>query len=62
MTADDKALDFAGFQKPICRFIADATEHFTHLLDIDYIGIFGEQQFIGYQFVVLPYRFFGISS
>lgn len=48
MTADDKALDFAGFQKPICRFIADAAEHFTHLLDIDYIGIFGEQQFLGY--------------
>ena len=47
MAADDKALDFAGFQKPISGFVADTAEHFTHLLDIDYIGILGEQQFIG---------------
>ena len=39
MTADDKAFDFAGLQKPISGFVADTAEHFTHLLDIDYIGI-----------------------
>jgi hypothetical protein len=36
---NNKALDLAGLQKPIGSFIADAAEHFTHLLNIDYIGI-----------------------
>jgi hypothetical protein len=40
--ADNKALNFAGLQKPIGSFIADAAEHFTHLLNIDYIGIVGK--------------------
>ena len=42
MPANDKAPDLTGAQEFIGSFIADATEHFSHLLDIDHIGIVGK--------------------
>jgi hypothetical protein len=45
--ANDKAPDLTGAQKLVGGFVADTAEHFTHLLDIDHIRIFREQQLVG---------------
>lgn len=40
--ADNETSNFPRPQKPVSGFVANTAEHFTHLLNIDYIGIIGK--------------------